>query len=290
VYLDPRTSGQAAVVEAARNVACVGGRPRAITKNLNFGSPRQPEMFFQFKEAVAGMGDACRALETPVTGGNVSFYNESPISSVYPTPVVGMVGLIESLEHVTRSTFRDVGDAIVLLGEPRDEIGGSEYLARIHGVVAGLPPRVDLAAERALVDALLGAISAGLVNSAHYCSDGGLAVGLAECCIMDSDVQLGADVDLSAWSSLPMRALLFGETHGRVIVSTREPDAVVAVARGCGVPARAIGTVTEAEELVLRVRSRVLRAPLASLADSYHDAIPRIMDAGPTSAAVVQER
>jgi phosphoribosylformylglycinamidine synthase len=201
-----------------------------------------------------------------------------------------MVGIVESLDHVTRSTFRSAGDAIVLLGEPRDEIGGSEYLARIHGVVAGLPPRVDLAAERALVDSLLGAIEAGLVASAHDCSDGGLAVALAECCMMDPDARLGADVDLSAWSALPLRALLFGETQGRVVVSTRAPDALVAHAHRCGVRARVIGSVTESQELVLRVTDRVLRAPLDSLADAYHDAIPRIMDAGATSAAVAQER
>jgi phosphoribosylformylglycinamidine synthase len=154
-FLDPREGARIAVAEAARNVACSGGRPMAITNNLNFGNPKRPEVYFQLKEAVAGMGEACRVLGTPVTGGNVSLYNENPSGAVYPTPVVGMVGLVESLAHVTRSSFVTHGDSIVLLGDNTDEIGGSEYLQRIHGVVAGAPPRCDLAAERVLIEALL---------------------------------------------------------------------------------------------------------------------------------------
>src|SRR5215211_4950817 len=161
VYLEPRTGGRIAVAEAARNVACTGARPLAITNCLNFGNPRRPEVFFQFREAVGGMADACEALGTPVTGGNVSLYNESPSGAVYPTPVVGMVGLVESLEHVTRSAWHADGDAVVLLGDCTAELGGSEYLHRVHGVVAGAPPRCDLAAERAVIDAVLEAIGAG---------------------------------------------------------------------------------------------------------------------------------
>ncbi len=288
VYLDPRTGGQAAVVEAARNVACTGGRPKAITNNLNFGSPKRPEVFFQFREAVGGMGEACRALQTPVTGGNVSFYNESPISSVYPTPVVGMVGLVESLAHVTRATFRSPGDTVVLLGECLDELGGSEYLARVHGVVAGQPPRVDLDGERRLVDALLAAIAAGHVNSAHDCSDGGLAVALAECCMADPDAQTGADVELSPWSALPTRTLLFGESHGRIIVSTSRAEAVLAVAREHGVPARSIGHVTGAANgLTIRVGDVAHTRAIDRLARAYHDAIPSIMNTA--ASAVVGE-
>ncbi|HZF66612.1 MAG TPA: phosphoribosylformylglycinamidine synthase subunit PurL [Gemmatirosa sp.] len=279
VYLDPRTGGRIAVCEAARNVACAGGRPMAITNNLNFGNPKKPEVYYQFVEAVGGMADACRALQTPVTGGNVSFYNESPLGAVYPTPVVGMVGLVESLAHVTRATFRTVGDAIVLLGENTDELGGSEYLAAVHGVVAGAPPRVDLDGERRLIAALLDAIRAGHVTSAHDCSDGGLAVALAECCMADPDAWTGADVDLAAWSSLPPRALLFGEAQGRIVVSTVRAEAVLAVAAAHGVPARRIGTVQAADAgLTLRVGARAWTAAVATLADAYHGAIPRIMD------------
>jgi phosphoribosylformylglycinamidine synthase len=279
VYLDPRVGGQIAVAEAARNVACTGGRPLAITNNLNFGNPKKPEIFFQFREAVGGMGDACRALNTPVTGGNVSFYNESPTGAVYPTPVIGMVGLIESLDHVTRATFREAGHAIVLLGENGDELGASEYLFRIHGVVAGAPPRVDLDGERRLVDALLDAIARGAVASAHDCADGGLAVALAECCMADADLQLGADVDLSAWDGLPLRSLLFGETQGRVIVSTPDAEAVLSAARARGVPARVIGTVAARDAgLTVLARGRAHAAPIDRLADAYHGAIPAIMD------------
>ena len=278
VYLDPRTGGRIAVAESARNVACTGARPMAITNCLNFGNPKRPAVFHQFKEAVAGMGEACLALGTPVTGGNVSFYNESPTGAVYPTPVVGMVGLIEHLAHVTPCGFQERGDAIVLLGEPTDELGASEYLVRIHGVVVGAPPRCDLDAERHLVDALLEAVAAGAVRSAHDCSDGGLAVALAECAMADDERRRGATVDLSAWTALPLRALLFGEAQGRIVVSTPDPAALHAIAARHGVPAREIGTVgAPDDDLVVRVGDRRLRAPLDQLADAYHGAIPRFM-------------
>ncbi|HEX5581805.1 MAG TPA: phosphoribosylformylglycinamidine synthase subunit PurL, partial [Gemmatimonadaceae bacterium] len=291
VYLDPRMGGRIAVAESARNVACVGGRPRAITNCLNFGNPKRPAVFHQFKEAVAGMGEACTALETPVTGGNVSLYNESPTGAVYPTPVVGMVGVVEQLEHVTPAAFQAAGDAIVLLGENTDELGGSEYLARIHDLVAGEPPRCDLDAERRLIDALLEAIAAGAVRSAHDCSDGGLGVALAECAMMDRERAHGAAVDLSAWAGLPLRALLFGEAQGRIVVSTPDPDAVLAIAARHGVPAHRIGTVSDARDgLSITVGERVVSAPLDVLAAAYHDAIPAIMNrpalgAGATEAS-----
>jgi phosphoribosylformylglycinamidine synthase len=278
VYLDPRAGARIAVAEAARNVACAGGRPRAITNNLNFGNPRKPEVYFQLREAVAGIAEACTALETPVTGGNVSLYNESPLGAVYPTPVIGMVGVIESLPHVTRSHFTGDRDGIVLLGENTAELGASEYLQRIHGVVAGAPPRCDLAAERRLVDALLDAIRSGAVRSAHDCADGGLAVALAECVMLDRERLTGATVDLSDWSALPLRALLFGEAQGRVIVSTPDALNVLAIARRHGVPATTIGTVhAEGGALDITIGERSLHFPVARLAEAYHEAIPRIM-------------
>ena len=278
VYLDPRAGARIAVAEAARNVACAGGRPRAITNNLNFGNPRKPEVYFQLREAVAGIAEACTALETPVTGGNVSLYNESPLGAVYPTPVIGMVGVIESLPHVTRSHFTGDRDGIVLLGENTAELGASEYLQRIHGVVAGAPPRCDLAAERRLVDALLDAIGSGAVRSAHDCADGGLAVALAECVMLDRERLTGATVDLSDWSALPLRALLFGEAQGRVIVSTPDALNVLAIARRHGVPATTIGTVhAEGGALDITIGERSLHFPVARLAEAYHEAIPRIM-------------
>jgi phosphoribosylformylglycinamidine synthase len=286
VYLDPRVGGRIAVAEAARNVACAGGRPMAITNCLNFGNPTRPEVFYQFREAVLGMGEACRELGTPVTGGNVSFYNESPKGAVYPTPVIGMVGLVESLDHITRMRFAEDGDAIVLLGEPTAELGGSEYLARIHDIVAGAPPHCDLDRERDVIDVLLEAITAGLVRSAHDCSDGGLAVAVAECAIADRECMLGADIDLGPWASLPLRALLFGEAQGRIVVSTPEAAAVIARATARGVPAQRIGTVRQGSNaLSITVGARRITAPLQRLAAAYHDAIPNALRGAVTAAA-----
>ncbi len=289
VHLDPREGARIAVAEAARNVACTGARPMAITNNLNFGNPKRPEVYYQLREAVAGMAEACIALGTPVTGGNVSLYNENPSGAVYPTPVVGMVGLVDSLAHVTRSSFAAVGDAIVLLGNNTDEIGASEYLARIHGVVAGRPPRCDLAAERALVNGLLEAIREGTVRSAHDCAEGGLAVALAECAMMERARTLGADVDLTSWSSLPLRALLFGEAQARVVVSTPDPDAVLATAKRNGVPATVIGKVTKGPTLNIKAGGARHTVSIATLADAYHEAIPSIMQRNASAQDVALE-
>jgi phosphoribosylformylglycinamidine synthase II len=279
VALSPRNGGRAAVAEAARNVACTGARPMAITNNLNFGNPKKPEVYFQLSEAIAGMGEACTVLETPVTGGNVSLYNENPQGAIHPTPTIGMVGLIESLSHVTPSGFQSVGDDIVLLGECTDELGASEYLLEIHGLTIGEPPHCDPSRERALIDALLDAIRSGAVRSAHDCSDGGLAVALAECAMADADRVHGFTVDLSAWASLPHRALLFGEAHGRVIVSTNNSEAVRRIAGGYGVPARVIGTVTPADSgATITISDDTFSAPMTWLAKAFHEAIPLAMD------------
>jgi phosphoribosylformylglycinamidine synthase len=278
VYLDPHVGAQIAVCEAARNVACTGARPMAITNNLNFGNPRKPDVYFQLREAIRGMGEACTALGTPVTGGNVSLYNESPGGAVYPTPVIGMVGLIESLNHVTRSHFAAERDTIVLLGEPTQELGASEYLARIHGIVAGAPPACRLDAERALVAAVLECIQGGVVDSAHDCAEGGLAVALAECCIMDRGAKRGASIDLTHWRELPARALLFGEAQGRVILSTTMPDTVIGIARSHAVPARAIGQVGAlGAPLQISLAGARFEVPLGRLDEAYHEAIPAIM-------------
>ena len=278
VYLDPRVGGRIAVAESARNVACTGARPMAITNCLNFGNPKRPEVFFQFREAVAGMGEACEALGTPVTGGNVSLYNESPNGAVYPTPVIGMVGLVDDLDHVTPSTFRQVGDAIVLLGDPTSELGASEYLSRIHGVTAGAPPQCDLEAERKLVDALLAAIRSGVVTSAHDCSDGGLGVALAECAMANRAQPLSATVDLTAWGGIPPRALLFGEAQGRIVVSSSAPAEVERIAVEHGVPARRIGVVEPGDRpFRVRLAGAELVRPIDDLAAAYHGAIPAIM-------------
>jgi phosphoribosylformylglycinamidine synthase len=285
VYLDPRMGGRIAVAEAARNVACTGGRPMAITNCLNFGNPKKPEVFFQFREAVHGMGDACRALGTPVTGGNVSLYNENPQGAVFPTPTIGMVGLIENIEHITRSGFHTAGDAIVLLGDNTDELGASEYLSRVHNLTIGAVPVVDLDHEKRLVDALLAAIAAGCIHSAHDISEGGFAVALAECCMADEDHVLGADVDIAGVTSVSARALLWGEAQGRVIVSSSNADAVLGVAKAHGIPARVIGSVTNEKRLIIRAGARSLDTPLVPLSDAYFNAIPALMQRAATATA-----
>lgn len=277
VYLDPLLGGRIAVAEAARNVACTGARPMAITNCLNFGNPRKPEVYHQLREAIRGIGEACTTLGTPVTGGNVSLYNESPTGAVYPTPVIGMVGLIDSIDFITGSAFQNVGNEIVLLGDCRDELGGSEYLAAIHKTVAGAPPACDLDAEKELIEALLQAIRQGVVTSAHDCSDGGIAVALAECCITDRDQMLGAHIDLSSWRSIPLRSLLYSETQGRVIVSTSDAQTVINVAAAHRVPATRIGSVHSAPTLEITTADKTFTADLSDLADSYYGAIPRAM-------------
>jgi len=285
VFLDPRVGGRIAVAEAARNVACTGARPMAITNCLNFGNPTRPEVFHQFKEAVAGMGEACRALGTPVTGGNVSLYNESPSGAVYPTPVIGMVGLIDDISHITRATFQHDGDAILLLGQVGGELGASEYLATIHGAVLGPPPRCDVKREKLLIDVLLDAIRSGAVSSAHDCSDGGLAVALAECCIANLESQNGAEIDLSNWSHLPDRAILFGESQGRVVLSSPAPERIIAIAAAAGVPCAEIGRVRHnSATLDIKLPKRSLRSPLARMRRAYHDTIPTIMSRTPEHA------
>lgn len=278
VFLDPRVGGRIAVAEAARNVACTGATPRAITNCLNFGNPKKPEVFFQFREAVFGMGDACRELETPVTGGNVSLYNENPQGAIYPTPTIGMVGVLEDASHATGLAFRNTGDSVVLLGENTAELGGSEYLSWIHGVVAGAAPACDLSAEKRLIDTLLESIRSGHISSAHDCSEGGLAVALAESCMGDRHAPQGAQIDLSEWNDIPLRALLFGEAQGRVVVSTSSPDDVVRTAQSKGVPSRVIGTVKDSSDgLTIKVGSKTISVSIDRLSDAYHYAIPRAM-------------
>ena len=285
-YLDPLNGGRIAVAEAARNVACTGARPRAITNCLNFGNPRKPSVYYQLREAIRGMGEACEALATPVTGGNVSLYNESPRSSVYPTPVVGMVGVLDSIEHVTRSTFENEGDTILLLGETREELGGSEYLATIHSTIAGQPPICDLEMERRAIDALLEAIGAGAITSAHDCSDGGLAVAVAECCIANLDMQLGADVNVSDDSTGSARSAFFGESQGRYILSSSDPAAVEQIVSSHGVRITRIGVVTDRSRgLSIQFNGSLIESDIDSLSDAWHNSIPSIMSA----PAVVRE-
>jgi phosphoribosylformylglycinamidine synthase len=246
VYLDPFVGAQLAVAEAARNVACAGGLPIGATNCLNFGNPERPEIMWQFARAVEGIGAACRALDIPITGGNVSLYNETDGKAVLPTPVLGVVGLIENADTVVRRAFRGDGDAIVLLGDSLDELGGSDYLKVVHGLVKGVPPRLDLAREAALQRVLVKGVAAGLIRSAHDCAEGGFAVTLAECCF---DTGLGADVDVAAVDAAVTpfadTATLFGESASRAVVSVDKGRTaeLEALAKEAGVPVAVIGRV-----------------------------------------------
>jgi phosphoribosylformylglycinamidine synthase subunit PurL len=279
VYLNPRRGAMIAVAEAARNVVCVGARPRAITNNLNFGNPLKPEVYYQLREAVAGMGEACTAFETPVTGGNVSLYNENPSGAIYPTPTVGMVGVLEDVERRLTMPFKQRGDTIILLGRNTDELGGSEYLKVIHGLVAGDAPAVDLDGERRLQELVLSLNERGLLRSAHDCSEGGLAVCLAECALA-GDTQVGVDVMLD--DTLEPAALLFGEAQGRIVVSCAAENAYTAVevAARMEVPSRVIGSVLEANgRFIVRTAAGAgIDLPVSSLHEIYTTAIPRLMD------------
>jgi phosphoribosylformylglycinamidine synthase len=283
VALDPCEGGKAAVAEAARNIACTGAIPLGVTDCLNFGNPEKPDVFFQFREACRGISEACRAFETPVTGGNVSFYNESPTGAVDPTPTIGMVGLLPRIEDRVPSHFRQPGDAIVVLGATRGELGGSAYWAEVLEFTGGQPARVDLGAERRLQQFLAAAARARLLRSAHDLSEGGLAVAAAEAAVGGPYAArgLGASLDLAAYgSSLPDEALLYGEDGARVVVScspTAAPD-LIALAAEHGVPAARVGAVGDpGGRLELRTGSRVFSWVIDDLRRIYYDAIPRRM-------------
>lgn len=217
VYLNPKEGTKIAVAESARNVVCTGAAPLAITNCLNFGNPYKPEMYWTFKKAIEGMGEACKFFNTPVTGGNVSFYNESPDTAVYPTPVIGMVGLIEKLENITTAEFKNDGDLIYLLGEDYEEVGGSEYMKVVHNLVTGEIPRIDLQTETDLQKLILHLIDNGLVNSAHDVSDGGIMCTLAECCIINHGKPVGSKVHIPIKTREDFS--FFSESQSRVIIS-----------------------------------------------------------------------
>jgi len=283
VLLDPYEGGKAAVAEAARNVACTGARPLGITDCLNFGSPERPWVFHQFKESCRGIADACRALGTPVTGGNVSFYNESPAGAVDPTPVVGMIGLLPRADRAVPSHARAIGDVVFVLGETRAELGGSQLWETLHGFVGGQPPRVDLAAERRLVDYLVAAAERGLLRSAHDCSQGGLGVALAEVAMGGpyDETGSGLDIDLTTYGlSLAAVDLLFSESHGRAVItcSPERTTAVAALAHEMGVPAQRVGAVAgRGGPVRLRLRDATVEHPVDRLRDVYFSSVTRRM-------------
>src|SRR5437773_7169114 len=261
-YLDPYRGAMLAVAEAARNVACAGARPLGATNCLNFGNPERPAIMWQFAKAVEGIGAACRALNVPITGGNVRLYNETDGRAIYPTPIIGVVGLLEHADRVVCRRFRHEGDAIILLGDDRGELGGSEYLKVMHDLVRGMPPALDLDVEHRLQTLLVTLAAERLMRSAHDCSDGGLAVTVAECCFDTSRIGVEISIDrvqVARESRMNVCAALFGESASRVVVSV-VPDDVIAVlerAAAADVPARVVGR-TGGERLRMGVGGQIV--------------------------------
>jgi phosphoribosylformylglycinamidine synthase len=272
-WLDPHAGTIAAVAEAARNVACTGARPLALTNCLNFGSPERPEIMWEFAEATRGLSEAAQALGTPVVSGNVSFYNETSGRAIYPTPTIAMVGLLDDYARHAVSHFRVAGRAVLLFGESREELGGSEWLATRRGLEAGRPPSVDLAHEKRLHALLAEGVAQGLIESAHDVADGGLAVALAECCFTGG-AQVGARIELA--DAIRADALLFGESTGRVIASSADPERLLALAARHGVPARRIGETGGAQLRIAPAHGEAwIDAPVAELHARWSRAIPR---------------
>ena len=279
VYLNPYIGAQIAVCESARNVACTGAEPLAITNCLNFGNPYKPEVYYQFKEAIRGIGDACRELNTPVTGGNVSFYNESPDYAVYPTPVIGMVGLIEDADNVTTSYFKNEGDLIAVISPEDaesgfDGIGGSEYLKLIHNEVKGDAPRINVKTERVLIKLIPELTRKKLINSAHDISDGGLAVAIAESCLMNRVSPVGCNVKFEYNGRKDF--VLFNESQTRILISfgnNSKPE-IEKICGLSGLNLNVIGKVGGSNIIV----NNDINISLEKGEDAYYNTIMKIMD------------
>jgi phosphoribosylformylglycinamidine synthase subunit PurL len=276
-WLDPYEGARHAVAEAYRNLSTVGAQPLAITDCLNFGSPERPEIMHQLKEAIRGLGDACRALDTPVVSGNVSLYNETEGRAIFPSPSVGMVGLIAEARRAVGPSFRQAGRTVAMLGRNTDEIGGSEYLATLHGRVAGRPPTLDLTLEAAVGQACRRLVEHGLVDSAHDCSEGGLAVALAECCF--GDPQVGAAIDLAA-AGVRADLLLFGEAPSRIVISFAPSDEAAVRAQLQDAPLTILGQ-TGGKDLSIRVdEALVVDVPVAALRDAHQGGLAQAIGIG----------
>ena len=275
-YLDPYKGGAIAVAEAARNLVSTGAKPLAITDGLNFGNPKNPEIFWQVKQAVLGISEACRALDTPVVSGNVSFNNENPNGAIDPTPVIGMVGIIDDISEAISQEFKNEGDIIILIGENKEELGGSQYLKTIHNMKRGTVPELDLKLEKKVQEGVLELISNKLINSAHDCSEGGLAIALAECCISRKNKMLGAEVSLPE-QGIRKDALLFGESQSRIIVSFNpaRQEKVEQILKKKNVPFTVIGKVG-GKKLVI---NKLIDAELSNLDNSWRGSISRSLGA-----------
>ena len=272
-YLNPRRGALIAMVECLRNLVCAGATPLAMTDNLNFGNPYKPENFYQLKECVEGLAEACRFFDVPVVGGNVSLYNESPEGAIDPTPTVSVVGFIEDEAHVTSQFARSAGNRLILLGGAPDELGGSQFLGLIHGKKTGDAPRVDLAAEKALQDFILTHIRGRRVRSAHDLSEGGLLVAISE--KLFGAVTLGASVDLAQFTAARLDALLFGESQGRVVISSEPGNAngLIAATEEAGILAHDIGKLTDDAFLRVETAKGALEWPVAELRTGWETSI-----------------
>ena len=270
-YLDPFTGGKISVAGAARNLVCCGAEPLGVTDGLNFGSPYNPEVYWQFEKVISGITEACEALDVPVVSGNVSFNNESPKGAIYPTPVIGMVGVIADAKQVTSQDFKDENDLIFLLGENKEELGGSQYLRVVHNLVKGLSPQLDLTKEKGVQAAALETITSGIAKSAKGCSEGGLAVALAESCIVG---QKGASVNID--DDIRKDALLFGETQSRIIisVSSDDKDKIIEIAKKYNVSCKEIGKV-KGDSLEI---NDLINVGVSDLDKTYKQAIPKIVE------------
>lgn len=281
--LNPYEGARLAVAEAARNLVCSGAAPIGLTDCLNFGNPERPDIMWQFVMAIEGMKDACERFQIPIVSGNVSFYNETSGLSIYPTPMLGMVGLIEDAERTMTQWFKSEGDDIILLGHTREDLGGSEYLKVVQAREQGSPPYLNLDTEKGLQDCVLSLIRGGLLQSAHDCSDGGIAVALAESCISGSEWTRGAVVTLPK-GRLRNDAVLFGESQSRVVISVKpsQRQAVLDHAKSSGVPADVIGRVS-GERLVISVRHEgteecLIDQPVSGLLDRWAYALERSLN------------
>jgi len=274
--LDPREGARIAVAEAARNLVCSGAAPLAVTDNLNFGNPYRPDIFWQLREAVEGLAEACRKFNTPVTGGNVSLYNQNPTGAIDPTPTVGMVGVVAQESWITGQSFRNRGDVIFLLGPIGDEMGATHYLKVVHGRKEGLPPRLNFELELRVQETLASLIRQGLVQSAHDCSEGGLGVGLAECCI-SGEKRIGAAVRIGNPSDR-MDLLLFNETQSRVIISSSQEnlEAIERLCGAAGVPLTLLGVVG-GPDLVVTNGQETLSWSIPELYETWYSSIGNAM-------------
>ena len=279
-YLNPYLGAQIAVAEAARNLVCSGAEPAALTDCLNFGNPEKPDRFWQFKSCVEGIAYACKFFEIPVVSGNVSFFNENPNGAIYPTPAIGMIGIIDDLTKVCTQYFKKENDIIILLGICKEELGGSEYIKEMHGLAKGDAPDLDLQLEQAVQHTALEAIRKGLVSSAHDCSEGGLAVALAECCISNREGMIGAVIDKLTFD-ITKDALLFGESQSRIILSCKEDFAneIRNIAARNSAPFQIIGQTCGKEFKIITGGKEIINLSLEKIAEKWAYSLESLISA-----------